>query len=272
MDRDPMTPACHFPHTPLRKEAPAMPSISSTRFAALAAALLAMAPGAQAAPPKDPAASAKPAAAINKLTATEKAAGWKLLFDGKDFTGWRFYRGASPAAPWSVEDGAITVSGPGKDIITAGEYGAFELSIDWKISPAGNSGVIYMVKEDETAAQTYNTGPEMQVLDNERHADGKLESHRAGALYDLVAPSKAAAKPVGEWNTARIKVSHGHIEHWLNGVKVVEAPYGDDAWRKMVAGSKFKDMPLFGKASAGHIALQDHGDQVWYRNIKIRKL
>ena len=249
-----------------------MPSIPRTSFAALAAALLVMTGYVEAAPPKDPAVTAKPAAAINTLSKAEKAAGWKLLFDGKDFTGWRFYRGASPAAPWSIENGAITVSGPGKDIITTGEYGEFELSVDWKISPAGNSGVINLVKEDETAPQTYNTGPEMQVLDNERHADGKLENHRAGALYDLVAPTKAAAKPVGEWNTARIKVSHGRIEHWLNGVKVVEAPYGDDAWRKMVAGSKFKDMALFGKASAGHIALQDHGDPVWYRNIKIRKL
>ena len=249
-----------------------MPSIPRTRLAALATALLVIAGYAEAAPPKHPAVTAKPAAAINTLSKAEKAAGWQLLFDGKDFTGWRFYRGASPAAPWSIDNGAITVSGPGKDIITTGEYGEFELSVDWKISPAGNSGVIYLVKEDETAPQTYNTGPEMQVLDNERHADGKLENHRAGALYDLVAPMKAAAKPVGEWNTARIKVSHGRIEHWLNGVKVVEAPYGDDAWRKMVAGSKFKDMALFGKASAGHIALQDHGDPVWYRNIKIRKL
>ncbi len=250
-----------------------MPSIPRTRLAALATALLVVAGYAEAAPPKKvPAVTAKPAATINTLSKAEKTAGWQLLFDGKDFTGWRFYRGASPAAPWSIDNGAITVSGPGKDIITAGEYGEFELSIDWKISPAGNSGVIYLVKEDETSPQTYNTGPEMQVLDNERHADGKLENHRAGALYDLVAPMKAAAKPVGAWNTARIKVSHGRIEHWLNGVKVVEAPYGDDAWRKMVAGSKFKDMALFGKASAGHIALQDHGDPVWYRNIKIRKL
>ena len=251
---------------------PSAQDVSRTIGALAGLLLLAMSSGAQADPPKKSAAS-KPAAAINTLTSTEKSAGWKLLFDGKDFKGWRVYRGADVQAPWSIDHGAITLSGPGKDIITAEEYGDFELSIDWKISPAGNSGVIYMVKEDDIAPETYNTGPEMQVLDNERHADGKVESHRAGALYDLVAPITAAAKPVGEWNRARIKVSHGKIEHWLNGVKIVESPYGDDAWRKMVAGSKFKDMPLFGKASSGHIALQDHGgDPVWFRNIKIRKL
>ncbi|MEP7210758.1 MAG: DUF1080 domain-containing protein [Alphaproteobacteria bacterium] len=245
---------------------------NASLLACASAVVLAIAACAQAAPPKDKAAHSQAAAAPNTLSAAEKSAGWKLLFNGKDFTGWRVYRAGDVAAPWSVADGAITVSGPGKDIITADEYGDFELSVDWKISPAGNSGIIYMVKEDPSAPETYSTGPEMQVLDNERHADGKLESHRAGALYDLVAPTKAAAKPVGEWNTARIKVSHGKIEHWLNGEKVVESPYGNDKWRAMVAGSKFKSMPLFGKASAGHIALQDHGDQVWYRNIKVRKL
>jgi hypothetical protein len=248
-----------------------MPTVRNASLLAFAGALIiAVTACAHAAPPKDKAARAPAAAAPNTLTAAEKSAGWKLLFDGKDFTGWRFYRGAEVAAPWSIDNGAITVSGPGKDIITADEYGDFELSVDWKISPAGNSGIIYLVKEDPAAPETYNTGPEMQVLDNERHADGKLESHRAGALYDLVAPTKAAAKPIGEWNTARVKVSHGKIEHWLNGEKVVESSYGDDKWRAMVAGSKFKSMPLFGKASTGHIALQDHGDRVWYRNIKIR--
>lgn len=242
-------------------------------FAAAAGAMLLAAGGcANGAQSKTAAAKASASLEINTLTGAERAAGWKLLFNGEDFTGWHFYRGAGVSAPWSIEDGAITVSGPGKDIVTSDEYGDFELSVDWKISPGGNSGIIYLVKEDEAAPQTYNTGPEMQVLDDARHADGKLPSHRAGALYDLVAPKVAAAKPVGEWNTARIRVAHGRIEHWLNGKKVVDAPYGDDAWRNMVAGSKFRTMPLFGKAMSGHIALQDHGDRVWYRNIKIRLL
>jgi hypothetical protein len=220
-----------------------------------------------------PMASAKPPAAMNTLSAAEKSAGWKLLFDGKDLAGWRGYKTASAPSKWTVEDGAITLTETGGvDLMTADEFGDFELSLDWKISPKGNSGIIYLVKEASEASQTYNTGPEMQVLDNDGHADGKLPSHRAGALYDIVAPAKDAVKPVGEWNTARIELKKGHITHWLNGVKMADSSYGDDAWRMAVAASKFKTMPLFGKAKTGHIALQDHGDRVWYRNIKIRPL
>ncbi|HVY90891.1 MAG TPA: DUF1080 domain-containing protein [Hyphomonadaceae bacterium] len=208
----------------------------------------------------------------NTLSLQEKQAGWQLLFNGKDFNGWHFYRGGQVTTPWSVQDGTIALAGPGTDIITNDEFGDFDLSLEWKISPAGNSGIIYMVKEDASAPQTYNTGPEMQVLDNAGHADGKIPSHRAGALYDLVTPPDNVTKPVGEWNLARVRVYHGKIEHWLNGVKTAESSYGDAAWFKMVAGSKFKDMPLFGKAKVGHIALQDHGDKVWYRNIKIKRL
>src|SRR5262249_7479275 len=148
-----------------------------------------------------------------------------------------------------IDRGTIECTGKGVDIITADEYGDFELSAEWKISPKGNSGIIYLVKEDPTAPNTYNTGPEMQVLDNDGHPDGKLPSHRAGALYDLIAPPDGVVKPVGEWNQARIIVHKGHIEHWLNGKKVVETSYGDQAWADMVAKSKFKTMPLFGKAS-----------------------
>jgi len=210
--------------------------------------------------------------AQNTLTSAEKAEGWQLLFNGRDFTGWRMYRGGAVGAPWLVENGTISLNGSGVDIISAEEFGDFELRYDWKISPKGNSGVMYFVKETVAAPQTYNTGPEMQVLDNDGHADGKIPKHRAGALYDLVEPPTGVTKPVGEWNEARIKVSKGHIEHWLNGRLTAESPYGDAAWRAMVARSKFKDMPLFGTALRGHIALQDHGDRVWYRNIKIRAL
>jgi len=217
--------------------------------------------------------TAAPPAAVNTLSAKEKSAGWQLLFDGKDLNGWRGYKTAGPPPKWKVEGDAITLTETGGvDLMTNDEFGDFELSIDWKISQKGNSGIIYLVKEAPEAKQTYETGPEMQVLDNDGHADGKLPSHRAGALYDIVVPAKDAAKPVGEWNTARIELKKGHITHWLNGVKMAESSYGDDAWRKAVAGSKFKTMPLFGLATTGHIALQDHGDRVWYRNIKIRKL
>lgn len=237
----------------------------------LAAFATALALGACAASPQ--AASVTSPTAINTLSAAERAAGWKLLFDGKDLAGWRGYKTASAPPKWKVEEGAITLTETGGvDLMTADEFGDFELSIDWKISPKGNSGIIYLVKEAPDAAQTYNTGPEMQVLDNDGHADGKFPSHRAGALYDFVVPAKDAAKPVGEWNTARIELKLGRITHWLNNVKVVEFSYGDEAWRKAVAASKFKTMPLFGLATTGHIALQDHGDRVWYRNIKIRAL
>lgn len=209
----------------------------------------------------------------NALSGAEKAAGWRLLFNGKDLTGWRGYRKPDAPQQWQVEDGALTLTqGGGGDLITTDEFGPFELSFDWKISPGGNSGVIYLVKEVDAAPNTYNTGPEYQVLDNDKHADGKLPSHRAGALYDLVAPPDGAGKPVGEWNAGRILVKDGRIEHWLNGRKVAEAPYGDAAWKALVAQSKFKTMPFFGVAASGHIALQDHGNRVWYRNIKVRRL
>jgi len=213
------------------------------------------------------------AQAPNTLTAAEKKAGWKLLFDGKDLKGWRVYHKKDVSPEWQVQDGAIALTkGGAGDLMTVDEFGDFELSIDWKISPKGNSGVIYLVKEVEGQPNTYNTGPEMQVLDNDGHADGKFPSHRAGAIYDLVVPKEGAVKPVGQWNQAKVIVHKGHIEHWLNGVKVAESSYGDDAWRAMVAKSKFGVMPYFGRAATGHIALQDHGNQVWYRNVKIRKL
>ena len=144
----------------------------------------------------------------------------------------------------------LTAGGAG-DLMTAEEYGPFELSLEWKISPNGNSGIIYLIKEDAAAENTYNTGPEMQVLDNDGHADGKIPSHRAGALYDLVTPPDGAVKPVGEWNLAVVRFTGSEIEHWLNGTLVSESSYGDDAWKAKVAASKFKQWPLFGTFASG---------------------
>ncbi|MBI1338902.1 DUF1080 domain-containing protein [bacterium] len=248
----------------------------------LVAALLAACAPAADAPPTPSSAPAAPAAAAgapsgamtpNTLSAAELAEGWTLLFNGQTLDGWRSYKADAPPAQWVIEDGALSLSsGGGGDIMTAAEYGPFDLKLEWKISPGGNSGVIYLVKTLETAPNTYNTGPEMQVLDDERHRDGAIPSHRAGALYDLVIPSQAAARPVGEWNEARIVFTGSRLEHWLNGVKIVETSYGDADWAAKVEGSKFRTMPDFGKASSGHIALQDHGDRVWYRNIKLKPL
>jgi hypothetical protein len=204
--------------------------------------------------------------------ASAGSSGWRPLFNGTDLSGWRGYKGAAAPTKWRVENGAITlgVEGGGGDIVTAEEFENFELQLEWKISEGGNSGIIYFVREVEGAEQTYSTGPEMQVLDDARHPDGKLPSHRAGALYDLLPASKAVAAPVGTWNKVRIVSRHGRIEHWLNGRKVVATRYGDEGWRRLVAGSKFKEMPHFAKLPRGRIALQDHGDRVWYRNIRIR--
>ena len=207
------------------------------------------------------------------LTPEETAAGWKLLFNGTDLAGWKGYKKDAPGAGWVVENGELTLTAGGAgDLMTTEEFGPFELSLEWKISPNGNSGIIYLIKEDPSAENTYNTGPEMQVLDNDGHADGKFPSHRAGALYDIEVPPDGALKPVGEWNTAVVRFTGSEIEHWLNDKLVSESSYGDDAWKAKVAASKFKQWPLFGTFATGHIALQDHGDKVWYRNIKIRPI
>ncbi|MFS8615712.1 MAG: DUF1080 domain-containing protein [Solitalea sp.] len=211
----------------------------------------------------------------NQLTDQEKAEGWVLLFDGKTTQGWKGYNRDDVPVAWVVEDGALTLDtaklgSGGGDILTAGIYENFELRLEWKISPNGNSGIIYNVVEGEHPA-TYHTGPEMQVLDNDGHPDGKIEKHRAGDLYDLVKSSEEPVKPVGQWNQVRLVQQDGKIEHWLNGVKVVEADMNSQEWKELVAGSKFNSMPDFGKSKKGHIALQDHGDKVWYRNIKIKE-
>jgi hypothetical protein len=212
-------------------------------------------------------------AQISALSSDELAAGFVLLFNGSDLSGWRGFRKAAPGEGWVIENGALKLErGGAGDIMTSEAFGPFELRLEWRISEGGNSGVIYLVSEAAGPTQTYMTGPEMQVLDDERHPDGRIPSHRAGALYDLVAPPAGTARPVGSWNDARVVFTGSSIEHWLNGVMVARSTYRDEAWRAMVATSKFRTMPLFGQAETGHIALQDHGDPVWYRNIRIRRL
>ena len=212
--------------------------------------------------------------AENSLTAAEREAGWQLLFDGTSMEHFRGFRKDEVPEGWQVQDGAITLAGKGAgDIVTKDQYEDFELSIDWKIAEGGNSGIFYHVSEDAAYDNTYNSGPEMQVLDDERHPDAKRGvngNRQAGSLYDLIPLSTPAVKPAGEWNTARLLVKVGKVEHWLNGKKVVEYELGTPEWNSMIAKSKFATMKGFGAEKKGHIALQDHGDPVWFRNIKIR--
>lgn len=228
-------------------------------------------------------ASPPPAMAINTLSDSEKAAGWKLLFDGKTTNGWRNFNKQTIGAGWIVQDNAIHLDAKkkedggwqaqdGGDIITDGQYQSYELSLEWKIGNCGNSGIIFNVVEDKKYEYVWLTGPEMQVLDNTCHPDAKIEKHRAGDLYDMIECKYVTVKPAGQWNKARLIINNGKAEHWLNGRKVVEYEMFTDEWTEMIANSKFKDMPDFGKARKGHISLQDHGDPVWFRNIKIREI
>lgn len=218
----------------------------------------------------------------NTLSSLEKRQGWRLLFDGKTLGAWRgFNQEGLPAVGWKVEGDSLVnepvcpaCEKPG-DIITKEEYENFELRIDWKISPSGNSGVKYLVNEGLVKAGHGGLGFEMQVLDNEKHPDAKkgiAGNRTAGGLYDLIAPAQNATKPVGEWNEARLLVQGNHIEHWLNGHKVVEFERGCQMMKALIAGSKYAANPGFGENAKGHLLLQDHGDKVWFRNIKLRTL
>jgi hypothetical protein len=217
----------------------------------------------------------------NTLTKEEKKEGWQLLFDGKSKKGWHVWQQKSDGSAWKVEDGALYLDPSrrkdwqtlgGGDLVTDGEFENYHFSMEWKISDSGNSGIIFNVKDDPKYEHTWHTGMEMQILDNDGHSDGKLVSHRAGCLYDLIAVSQNTVKPVGEWNKAEIVLDKGSLKLYLNGVNVVSTTLWDDEWKKLVAGSKFKAMPDFATFKGGHFALQDHGNKVWFRNIKIRKL
>lgn len=216
--------------------------------------------------------------APNTLSEEEKAAGWKLLFDGKTTEGWRGYKMEKMPPGWAVMGGTLVKvkpgaggkgAGGGDDIITVDQYDDFEFTVDWKIVSNGNSGILYRVTED--AVTSWHVAPEMQVLDNTKHRT-RVKTQHAGALYDLYAPAKDVTKPVGEWNTAKVVARGNHVEHWLNGVKLLEYEIGSDDWNKRIAASKFKDKPKFARASKGHISLQDHSDRIEFRNIKVRSL
>lgn len=208
--------------------------------------------------------------AMNELTPSEREAGWRLLFDGETTDGWRGFRQETMPDGWQVVDGALTRVAQAGDIITVEEFGDFELEMEWKVEPGGNSGIFFRVTED--AGATYETGPEMQVLDDAGHADGQSRLTAAGSNYGLHAAPEGVVKPAGEWNQVRLLVDGAHVEHWLNGQKVVEYELWTPEWEERVADSKFAQWPGYGRAERGHIALQDHGDPVAFRNIKIRPI
>jgi len=206
----------------------------------------------------------------NTLTAAERAAGWRLLFDGRTTAGWRGFRQDTMPVGWQVVDGTLTRVAAGGDIVTADQFASFELTLDWKVAPGGNSGIFLHVTEG--AGAVYETGPEMQVLDDAGHADGRSRFTAAGSNFALHPAPPGVVRPADQWNRVRIVVDGAHVEHWLNGVKVVEYELWSPDWEARVKASKFAQWPGYGRARSGHIALQDHGDRVAYRDIKIKLL
>jgi hypothetical protein len=212
----------------------------------------------------------------NQLTAKEKQEGWHLIFDGKTKAGWHNYLQSSAGPAWSVADGQLQLDPSAKDgqgdVVTDKEYANFELSIDWNIAEGGNSGIIFLVHEDKSLEATYISGPEYQLLDDKKAEDNKYANHVAASLYDLIAPPKEVENPAGQWNHTKIRLKDGELTFWLNGVQTVKTHMWDANWDAMVAKSKFKQWKSFAAYHKGHIALQDHGAHIAFRNIKIREL
>lgn len=212
------------------------------------------------------------AAEEKSVITKSKGGSWEVLFDGKSTDKWRgFKKEKFPSESWKVEDGVLkTIVGNGTDIVTKEQYDNFELDLEWKVTPGANSGVMF--RASEKFDQLWFTGPEMQILDDDKHADGKNPKTSAGALYALIAPKNKNLKPVGEWNQMKLIINGNHGEHWLNGRKIVEYELNSPELNELIAKSKFSSMPRFAKEQTGHIVLQHHHDEVWFRNVKIRRL
>ena len=219
-------------------------------------------------------------AKLNSLSSEEQSNGWKLLFDGTTKNGWHVFNNKTDGSAWKVADGMLYLDpkakGPkgegGGDIISEEEFENFHLMLEWKLDSAGNSGVIIQAQEDPKYRYAWVTGPEIQIIDNDRHADAKNKKHRAGDLYDLVAAVPETVRAIGQWNLMEIKSKDGRLDIFLNGTKVVSTTQWDDNWSELVSESKFKSMADFGKFRKGKISLQDHGNGVYFRNIKIQRL
>jgi hypothetical protein len=204
------------------------------------------------------------------------------LFDGQSLKGWHTYGKSAPGSAWNVDGGSIHLqpgerngyqTAGGGDLVSDEAFGNFDLKLEWKIGKKANSGILFYVQEDSAIyKETWNTGPEMQVCDKDSNEDAHSFKHEAGDLYDLIPSTVMSAKGFGEWNNVEILSNNGKLDISLNGVQIISTTQWDDKWRRLIAGSKFKDMPGFGTFKTGHIALQDHGEEVWYRNIEIKKL
>lgn len=212
----------------------------------------------------------------NELTQAEREAGWKLLFDGQSLTGWRTYRNKENST-WSVNEGSLYCAGSPADksdlrtdLITEDQFENFELIFDWKIAPGGNSGIMYLVSEIAGAA--YLTGPEYQLIDDYNYPESLETWQKSGANYAMHAPKYLVSKPAGEWNHSKLVVNKGKVEHWLNGKKLLEYHLGDADWQRRKKEGKWNNVSEYGTVKTGHFALQDHGDEVWFRNLLIREL
>lgn len=203
------------------------------------------------------------------LSADERQAGYRPLFDGVSLIGWRAWPRGAPSG-WRAVNGTIERAGGGGDLVTDETFANFDLALDWKVAPGGNSGIFYRVAD--TGSHTYETGPEMQVLDDAGHGDGRSPLTSAGSVYGLYAAPPGIVKRAGEWNAARILVNGNHVEHWLNGTRVAQYELMSPDWEQKVAASKFNDWKGYGRTPRGRIGLQDHGDAVAFRNIRIRVL
>ena len=211
------------------------------------------------------------AAELNQLTSEQKAAGWKLLFNGKDLSGWRQYgKQTPPGAGWKVEDGILKKAKGerGGDIITTDKFNDFEFALEWRIEPKGNNGIKYLVTEQRTGAP----GHEYQMIDDEDGGDAGAPKRQTASFYDVLPPrEEKPAKQPGEWNASRVLIKGNHVEHWLNGAKVLEYELGSDEVKAAVAKSKFKSAAKFGEKIQGHIMLTDHNDAAWFRNMIVRE-
>jgi hypothetical protein len=206
----------------------------------------------------------------NVLSSAQRAQGWRLLFDGRTLAGWRGYKSPAPPAGWQAADGMLVRTGGGGDLVTAEQFRNFDLELEWMVRDGGNSGIFYRAAPGQD--EIYFSAPEMQVLDDAKHRDGQSPLTSAGSVYGLYPAPRGIVKPAGEWNRARVLVDGNHVEHWLNGQRIAAYELNGAEWKQKVAASKFSAWPAYGQATSGFIGLQDHGDWVAYRNIRIRVL